>query len=231
MKINYKLIKGIFISRPNRFITLIKIGGEIHRSHLADPGRLNELLYLGVKVLVYKASKKLNRKTKYSTMMVYSGSELVSLVTTLPNYFIKDSLVKRDIPLLEKYKLIKPEVTLGKHRIDFLLKDSLEKYFYLEVKSVTYVENNIAKFPDAITLRGRNHVDLLNNVVISGGRAGILFVCQRSDAKVFEPMWDRDKLFCKALLNAKNNGLKIWCISLKITNTDITFNKEIEVNL
>ena len=231
MKINYKLFKGTFVSRPNRFIALINVDGEIHRSHLADPGRLNELLIPGAKLLVAKASEGSKRKTKYSTMMVYAGSELVSLVTTLPNYFVKESLINGGIPLLEKYKLIKSEVTLGRHRIDFLLKDSLEKDFYLEVKSVTYVKNNVAKFPDAVTLRGRKHLDLLNNIIVSGGRAGVLFVCQRTDAKFFEPMWDRDKLFCKSLLKAKNNGLKIWCISVKITNTDITFYREMEVNL
>ena len=40
MNIEGPLISGIFIERPNRFITLVEINGEIVRSHLPDPGRL-----------------------------------------------------------------------------------------------------------------------------------------------------------------------------------------------
>ena len=42
----------------------------------------------------------------------------------------------------------------------FLLKDKSGRPFYLEVKSVSLVENNIAKFPDSITKRGMLHMKL-----------------------------------------------------------------------
>ena len=44
MIIEGPLINATFIERPNRFITIIEINGELHRSHLPDPGRLKELL-------------------------------------------------------------------------------------------------------------------------------------------------------------------------------------------
>ena len=48
MKIEGPLINAVFIERPNRFITIIEISGEKHKSHLPDPGRLKELLIPGV---------------------------------------------------------------------------------------------------------------------------------------------------------------------------------------
>ena len=51
MKIEGPLINAIFIERPNRFITIIEIGGKKHKSHLPDPGRLKELLIPGVYLL------------------------------------------------------------------------------------------------------------------------------------------------------------------------------------
>ena len=63
------------------------------------------------------------------------------------------------------------------------------------MKSVTFVENSIAKFPDAITERGKKHVQELTKLVKSGFQAGIIFVIQRSDASVFQPMWDRGPVF------------------------------------
>ena len=43
MKIEGPLIPATFVERPNRFITLVSIDGDIHRSHLPDPGRLTGL--------------------------------------------------------------------------------------------------------------------------------------------------------------------------------------------
>ena len=35
-------IEGVFLERPNRFITKIQLGESVVTSHLADPGRLKE---------------------------------------------------------------------------------------------------------------------------------------------------------------------------------------------
>ena len=50
------------------------------------------------------------------------------------------------LPIYRKYKLIKPEVAIQNHRIDFLLENQSGALFYLEVKSVTYVKKGVAKF-------------------------------------------------------------------------------------
>ena len=102
---------------------------------------------------------------------------------------------------------------------------------FLEVKSVTFVEDGIAKFPDAVTTRGMNHAKTLTDLVKEGEFAGILFVCQRPDATLFEPMWDRDPMFSNVLFNAYKMGVKVWCITLNVSQTEISFNKEIPVNL
>lgn len=231
MKFKFSLIKAKFIERPNRFITIIEINGFQHKSHLADPGRLKELLIPGVDLLVRKFKKSKNRKTKFSTIMVNHNGQLISLVSTLPNNFVKRKLVRKKIPFLKNYKLVRPEIPLGKHRFDFLLKDEHGEDFILEVKSVTLVKNKIAMFPDAVTLRGKNHVKLLTQLVIENKKAGILFVCQRPDAVSFQPMWNRDPKFCHALQNAYNLGVKIWCITLNITENEITYHNQIPTQL
>ena len=48
MKINEPLFKATLISRPNRFMTIVNLNGKIEKSHLADPGRLEEILMPGV---------------------------------------------------------------------------------------------------------------------------------------------------------------------------------------
>ena len=44
-------------------------------------------------------------------------------------------------------------------------------------------------------------------------------------------MWDRDPKFSKTLLEAKNAGVNVWCITTKVNETEMRFGKEIPVNL
>ena len=231
MKFKEPLTKAKFVSRPNRFITIIDINGEKHRSHLADPGRLKELLFPGVELLVREIKNIKKRKTKFSTIMVRFKGQLISLVSTLPNQFVKDELIKQRLPFFQKFNLVRPEVTIGKHRFDFLLEDEAGEDFVLEVKSVTLVKNEIAMFPDSVTLRGKNHVQALKELVKKNKKTGVLFVCQRPDATSFQPMWQRDDKFCYALHEAHKFGVKIWCITLSISENGIKYNKEIPIYL
>ena len=96
---------------------------------------------------------------------------------------------------------------------------------------MNYVKNGLAQFPDAITARGTRHVFALTELTKKGIKTVILFVCQRDDPTNFSPMWDRDPIFSKALFEASKIGVNIWCISTKITETEMTLKKEIPVNL
>ena len=231
MKIEGPLLQATFINRPNRFITTIKINGEKYHSHLADPGRLKELLTPGAELLVRPAPKNSDRKTKYSTVMVRQGGQLISLVSALPNQFVKEALQKNEIPFFEGFTMNRSEVSIGSHRFDFLLNDPKGSDFFLEVKSVTFVKDSIAQFPDAVTERGARHALALKKLVEDGEQAGILFVCQRSDAKSFQPMWYRDPKLARAVLDAHLAGVYVWCITLNVSETEMTYNKEIPVNL
>ena len=198
---------------------------------MPDPGRLKELLVPGVEVLLRPASNQFKRKTKFSTVMVRFEGKLISLVSALPNKFVRECLENSVLPMFHNYRLIRSEIPHGNHRFDFLLNDYEDSPFYLEVKSVTYVKNGLAQFPDAITARGTRHVLALTELTKKGIETGILFVCQRDDPTNFSPMWNRDPIFSKALFEASKIGVNIWCISTKITETEMTLKKEIPVNL
>ena len=231
MKIEGPLIKGRFHSRPNRFLTVVEIDGELVQSHLPDPGRLKELLLPDAELYLRPVSDEIPRKTRFTTVMVRHNGQFISLVSTLPNRFVKESLKKNNLPMFRNYNLVRSEVAVGKHRFDFLLESPKDNPFFLEIKSVTYVENGIAQFPDAVTERGARHAMALAELATEGNKAGILFVCQRRDGKLFKPMWKRDPQFGEALVQAYNCGVKVWCITCAVTLKSITFLREIPVNL
>ncbi len=230
MKITGPLIEGKFIQRPNRFLTRVSLGDEIVDSHLPDPGRLRELLYPGATVYLRPAAAGTQRKTGFTTVMVREKGILISLVSALPNQFVRESLLKQELPLLADYSFERAEVNYGRHRFDFLLRDPGSEHFFLEVKSVTFVEDGVAQFPDAVTARGTRHVKTLTEYVQSGKKAGILFVCQRPDAARFRPMHERDPEFAAALKVAWSAGVKIWCITTKVTLEEMVYYQEIPIS-
>ena len=195
MKIEGPLYDAIFLERPNRFLTLVEIDGKVVESHLPDPGRLKELLIRGVRLRVRKVPDSVkHRRTMWTTVMVRSGEQYISLDTNLPNKLVKQMLEKKELSFLRDWNLKKAEVKVGNHRFDFLL-EKRNSEFFLEVKSVTLVENGVAMFPDAVTERGKKHMEELSKLKKSGSDAGVIFVCQRSDVREFMPHWERDPIW------------------------------------
>ena len=231
MKIPGPLRDARFVERPNRFLTVVDIDGKHVKSHLPDPGRLKELLVPDAQLKVRpRDSQSSHRRTSWTTLLVKKGRNWVSIDSTLPNRFVQSLLVNGELPIYDLYTLVRREVTVGSHRFDFLLKKNGKPY-YLEVKSVTFVEESVCMFPDAVTERGAKHALALANMVKSGVKAGILFVCQRSDAKLFRLMWDRDRKFSEALVIAEKTGVDINVIIAKVTPSSITYNKQIPYDL
>jgi len=221
MLLEGELLEAEFVDRPNRFLTRVIYDNMVVESHLPDPGRLKELLVPGVTLLI-KREDGPNRKTKFSTQAVYLDGQLISLNSWLPNQFVEFLLKRKSIGFLGDWDFIRREISFGKHRFDFLLERD-RKPLYIEVKSVTLVENGIAKFPDSVTERGKRHVESLTEMTKDGIDCMVLFVVQRSDAKIFKPQWERDPKFAKALQKAYYNGVNIKVIQSQIKKNKIVY--------
>jgi sugar fermentation stimulation protein A len=229
MELPGNLIEAEFVERPNRFLSRVKIDGQIHDSHVPDPGRLKELLIPGCRVLVEPKSGAA-RKTKFATVMVYSGDELISINSQLPNRFVRHCLDHQAIPELSDWQVKRQEYTLGSSRFDFLLERGLEQKL-LEVKSATLVENGVARFPDAVTSRGARHVRHLASSLNENRSAAVLFIVQRSDAVRFEPHWQRDPVFAESLQLAVEQGLELYIYTTRIQRDGISLLHAIPADL
>lgn len=74
MRVPGPLRSARFLSRPNRFLTVIELDGDQVEAHLPDPGRLKELLRPGANVRVRPASAP-GRKTRFTLAMVEAPSD------------------------------------------------------------------------------------------------------------------------------------------------------------
>jgi sugar fermentation stimulation protein A len=200
------LFEGIFISRPNRFVSEILYRNKQYSAHVHDPGRLNELLKKGAQILFITS----NGKLPYYLKAVKSGREWVLIDTALHNKIAFK--VFNLIPELSQFKNIRKEVKTGKSRIDFSL-DGIP----LEVKGVTLVKDNIALFPDAPTERGLRHV-----TEIITHKGVILFLIFRN-AMGFRPNFAIDPKFSKALSAVRKKGISIYTAKILFDGKNVTF--------
>jgi sugar fermentation stimulation protein A len=210
------LIHGKFIERPNRFIVIFEIeNGSIEIAHLRDPGRLKELLIPGVKLLIRKALPNPKRKTKYDVIAVFNQNIWV-LINSGFHSDIADELIKSGlIREISEYSIQRREYTYGKSRIDFILTKQDKIKMLLEVKGCTLVEDGIAKFPDAPTLRGKKHLEELTHSLDHGFNAVVLFLIIKDDVLEFTPNKAMDPDFSETLIEANEKGVLIIAYSFK----------------
>ena len=113
-----------YVERPNRFILYCRLlnSGKLVSAHLADPGRLTELLVPGVRVWLRYIDAP-HRKTKWSAILVetHEGS-LVSLQSTLVNHLVKKALQRDSLEELKGWDYVRAEYPLNHSRWDFCSK-------------------------------------------------------------------------------------------------------------
>ncbi len=203
-------------------------------AHLPNSGRLNELLVPGHQVWLRPAdpASLQRRRTAYDLALVSYAGRLVSVDARLPGHLVAKALAGKRLPPFQQYPEVRREVTLGESRIDFLLPGTAEHpQCWIEVKSVTLVNQGTAQFPDAPTARGRRHVQELIAAAERGERAAVLFVAQREDAEQFSLHDAADPAFGQALREAAQCGVEIHSLRCRVTLQAVHLTGPIPVSL
>lgn len=221
------LAAGRFVRRLNRFAALVEVRGRRERVHVRNSGRLHELFRAGRPVLLDPAGTP-GRRTRFTLALVRLPSGYVSADAHLPNALVAEGLKRRAIPGLRGYRIVRREPVIGRNRADFLLARGRRQYL-LEVKSVTLVQNGIALFPDAPTLRGRTHLEHLIAARRRGLGGAVVFVIQRNDAEALAPNRATDPEFAAALRRASRAGVRVVAMRCRISPRGINLDRPVPV--
>ncbi len=205
-----KIVQGIFLNRPNRFIANVLIDGREVVCHVKNTGRCRELLREGVRVFLEESNKP-ERKTKYDLVAVYKGDVLYNIDSQAPNKVFGEYITK----LFDNVTLVKPECKYKNSRFDFYVEYDNKKAF-VEVKGVTLEKDDVMLFPDAPTQRGVKHLNELCECVGEGYEAYAVFVIQADAGKYFTPNSDTHPEFAEALKNAKDKGVNIVALTCRV---------------
>lgn len=229
-RMTYKnILEATFISRPNRFIAEIEVGGIRHLAHVKNTGRCKELLIPNTPVYVEQNDNP-DRKTKFSLISVYKGDRLINMDSQAPNKVFLEHLQADGFADFSGITHIKTESKFGNSRLDIYAEAGGRRAFF-EVKGVTLETDGVAKFPDAPTQRGIKHLQELEKAIIAGYEAFIIFVIQMDCISHFTPNHQTHPEFAMALAHAMSNGVNAHALTCKITNNSIKINNFVEVKM
>jgi sugar fermentation stimulation protein A len=231
MKLPRGLEQASFLARPNRFVARVELAGEETLVHVANTGRLRELLQPG-RTVYLSPQPKPERKTRFDLQLVAlgpgPGERLVSADSRLPPGLVEEAFLAGRLSQFSGYELVRREVTFGDSRLVLELLGPEERCL-IEVKSVTLIEKGVARFPDAPTDRGRRHLRTLMRARVEGHRAAVVFVVQRDDASAFTPTEEPPPAFGDALWEAHDAGVEVYTYRCAVSLSDIGITDEIDV--
>lgn len=227
MKFEPPLEQATLIKRYKRFLTDITLPDGSERTiHCANTGAMTGCATQGNKVW-YSTSD--NPKRKYPNSWELTETALghrICINTARANQLAVEAIESGVIKELQGYDLLQTEVKYGKEnsRIDILLNSENAPKCYIEVKSVTLLdEEKLGQgyFPDAVTTRGQKHLRELTEMAQSGSRAVLLFTVLHSGIEKVSPATHIDAKYSQLLKYAQEQGVEVLCYKAQLSNSEI----------
>jgi sugar fermentation stimulation protein A len=216
MKFDTPLVQGRLIQRYKRFLADVELeDGSVVTAHCTNSGSMKSCIEKGAPVYLTPVNDP-KRKTKFTWEMIFMNGDWIGINTSVPNVLAFEAVRDGKIEKLKGYTQVRREVTFGDSRFDIFSENDHEKCF-VEVKNVTMKEDDFALFPDAVTTRGKKHLETLMQVKKQGIRAVMLYVIQRMDVKKFGPAKEIDPDYAATLKKAYAAGVEIIPVQASVT--------------
>ncbi len=222
MRFTSPLIPARFLERHKRFLALVELAdGSQVWVHVPNSGALTGCAPAGGDILLTE-DRRPGRKTDYTWRFTRLPGGWTCIDTLAPNRLVAEALAAGGLPGLPRPLRVRAEVSVPQgSRLDFV-QDTEAGLLFLEVKSITWVEDGVALFPDGVTSRGRRHLEHLAALVRQGHQAWNVFVVQRQDARLMRPAVQVDPAYARELAAAHARGVGILVLQEKIEPPEIT---------
>lgn len=222
------------IKRYKRFLAdVVTPQGEELTLHCANTGAMTGCATPGDTVW-YSTSASLTRKYPHSWELTETQQgDWICVNTLRANGLVREALNAGQIAELSGYDTLLPEVKYGAEnsRIDFLLQASDRRNCYIEVKSVTLLQQGKGYFPDAVTVRGQKHLRELSQIAQSGQRAVLFFAVLHSGIEDVAPARHIDARYAELLSQARQNGVEVLCYKAQLSPEGMVLRKALKVEL
>ncbi len=231
MKFPQPLIAAKLLKRYQRFLADAELpDGTRITAHCPNSGSMRSCNAPGSDIrLSYHPA--LRRKYAYTWEMINVNGIWVGINTLVANRFVLDTVRRGEIAELQGYAEIRSEPAIEPGtRLDLHLR-SASASCYVEIKNVTWVENEVALFPDAVTTRGQKHLSTLIQLHRQGHRSVVVFLIQRQDAQRFAPADAVDPAYGRLLRLAAGAGIEILPYRAVVTTQEIRLDQRLPCDL
>ncbi|MBY7730543.1 DNA/RNA nuclease SfsA [Vibrio bathopelagicus] len=237
MHFNPPLEPATLIKRYKRFLADITLPDDSERTiHCANTGAMTGCATPGNTVW-YSTSD--NAKRKYPNSWEISETDKghrICVNTARANQLAVEAIENKTIVELLGYDALRTEVKYGSEnsRIDILLEDSEKPPCYIEVKSVTLLDEQETSiegqgfFPDSVTTRGQKHLRELTEMAESGSRAVLLFTVLHSGIEKVSAAHHIDAKYSLLLKQAQDAGVEVLCYKAELSSTQIQLKQAVE---
>ncbi len=240
MKFAMALERGTLVKRYKRFLTdVLTVEGESLTIHCPNTGSMKNCLAPG-QPCWYSSSD--NPKRKYPNTWEIATTpqgHLAGVNTGRANQLVVDAIEAGLVAELQGYEQLRTEVRYGdeRSRIDILLSSAdteSERHCYVEVKSVTLVDEQLAGrglFPDSVSERASKHLRELMAMVAAGQRAVLCFCVQHTGIEWVEAAADIDPVYAETLARAVAAGVEVIAYGADISADEIVLRRSLPVKV
>jgi sugar fermentation stimulation protein A len=232
MRFEPPLIAATLVRRYKRFLADVRLStGEVLTVHCPNTGGMLGCQQPGMAVWLSRSD---NPKRKYAhtwELVEARPDVLVGINTARTNALVHEALSSGVISELTGYDHVRREVRCGDSRLDFELSARGRRRCLVEVKNVTAaVEDGVALFPDAVSVRASRHVRELQQSV-GQDRAVLLFCVQREDVHIVEPAVAIDPDYARTLAQAMQRGVEVLAWGCQVAPQGIDVCRPVDVRL
>jgi sugar fermentation stimulation protein A len=218
-----ELIEARLLRRYKRFLADVELpDGKTITVHCPNTGAMTGCAEPGSRVWLSTSDVK-TRKYPNTWELVETAAGMACIHSAKANVVVKEAFENGLIAGFEAYPRIRSEVKYGEgSRADLLLEGDVGRVF-VEVKSVTLARaGGRGAFPDAVSERGRKHLQELQAICDVNTRAIMFFCVFHEGIHSVCSAGDIDPRYREALLQAMAGGVEVMAWQAAINPNSIT---------
>ena len=230
MRFHPPLLPAVLLRRRQRFFGDVLLDGAETTVFCPNTGRMLGCAEPGRTVWLSTHDSP-TRRLRHTWELSETPAAVVGVNPGLANRLVAAAIDAGALPALAGYATRRGEVRYGENsRIDWLLEHSGRPPCYVEVKSVTAVdEHGLAFFPDAVSARGSKHMRELAAMAARGARAVVVFCVQREDALAVRAADEIDPAYGRAMRAARAAGVELLACGARVGVEEIVVVRELPV--
>ncbi len=221
MRYPHPLVEATWLRRHNRFLLDVRLKetGQVVVAHCPNTGSMLGINRPGSRCLLLTSDDP-KRRLRFTLEAVRVGRIWVGAHPLRANTVGREAIEAGLVRGVSGVTSVRAEVPYGtSSRADLVLQTRRGVPWVVEIKSVSLAEDGVSLFPDAVTERGRKHLDELAKVVRQGGRSLMLFVATRDDVSLLRPARLIDPAYAKRLGEVAREGVVVRAVTSRVTRT------------